>query len=487
VAQGFAELGVSAGDRVALWLPNSLAWLAAYFACARLGAIAVAVNTRFRSAEIADIVGRSGAKLLVLWPDFRHVDFLGILADVDAAALDRLVTVVAYGGVAPAVVAGKPAVAYGALTERPPYAADHGGRGVGSAIFTTSGTTKAPKFVLHNQASVVDHAHWVARSFGYAASDTILLQSLPLCGVFGFSQAMAALFAGVPIVMQPSFAAAEAVVLIDRYGVTALNGTDELFARVLAERPGERPFPTLRSCFYAAFNPTLDKIVPEAEARGLRLAGLFGASEVQALFARQNLEAPVEVRNRPGGFPVGPGYAVRVRDPESGRLLPPGESGELELSGPSRMAGYFGDELATAKAITEDGWVRSGDLGRLVGDGSFVFETRMGDVLRLSGYLVAPSEIEAYVQTHPGIEGCQAVGAVGESGLAVVAFVTLRPGAAFDETALKVHCAAGLARFKVPARIVALDAFPTTPGANGTKVQRVKLRDMAQQILSGAP
>ncbi|MBV8652078.1 MAG: AMP-binding protein, partial [Alphaproteobacteria bacterium] len=79
LARGLADLGIGPGDRVALWLPNAPAWLALYFACARLGAIAVAVNTRFRSAEIADIVSRSGAKILALWPGFRHIDFLGIL------------------------------------------------------------------------------------------------------------------------------------------------------------------------------------------------------------------------------------------------------------------------------------------------------------------------------------------------------------------------------------------------------------------------
>jgi acyl-CoA synthetase (AMP-forming)/AMP-acid ligase II len=144
----------------------------------------------------------------------------------------------------------------------------------------------------------------------------------------------------------------------------------------------------------------------------------------------------------------------------------------------------YGDAEATEKAMTADGWVRSGDLGHLLGDGSFVFETRMGDVLRLGGYLVAPSEIEAHIQCYPGIDGCQAVGAVGEDGPVVVAFVTLRPGVAFDEAALRQYCAKDLARFKTPARCVALEAFPTTPGANGAKVQRAKLREMAQRLLT---
>ena len=133
--------------------------------------------------------------------------------------------------------------------------------------------------------------------------------------------------------------------------------------------------------------------------------------------------------------------------------------------------------------MTADGYVRTGDLGALDGHGSFVFETRLGDVLRLGGYLVAPAEIEAHIQRFPGIGGCQVVGAVSEGRPTAVAYVTLAAGAVFDEAALRQHCAAGLARFKVPVRCMALDAFPTTTGANGTKVQRAKLREMAGHLV----
>ena len=105
--------------------------------------------------------------------------------------------------------------------------------------------------------------------------------------------------------------------------------------------------------------------------------------------------------------------------------------------------------------MTADGWVRSGDLGHLLGDGNFVFETRMGDVLRLGGYLVAPSEIRGtYSMLSRGSMDARQWGAVGEDGPVVVAFVTLRPGVAFGEAALRQHYAKDLARFKTPARCV---------------------------------
>jgi fatty-acyl-CoA synthase len=486
VAGGLAALGIGLGDRVALWLPNAPAWLALHFACARLGAIVVAVNTRFRSAELADIVARSGARILVLWPGFRQIDFIGLLEAVDREALDRLERIVVYGDNAgagapfpPRTILDKPVLSYAALRDRAPCHDDSGGGPVGVNIFTTSGTTKAPKFVLHDHYSVIGHAENVARGFGYVAPDSVMLQALPLCGVFGFCQAMASLAAGRPMVMQASFDAEAAARLIVEHKVTGFNGSDKMFARLLAATDAAVTFPSLRFCGYAAFNPTLDTIVAEADSRGLRLAGLYGASEVQALFALQDPGGSAADRARPGGMPIASGYRVRARDPESGAELPDGQSGELEFHGSSAMAGYFGDAEATARTITADGWVRSGDLGHRLADGSFVFETRMGDVLRLGGYLVAPSEIEAYLKRDATIEGCQVVGAADTGGLRPVAFVTLRLDAAFDEAALRQFCRDGLAGFKVPIRIFALDTFPTTTSANGTKVQRAKLREMA--------
>ena len=121
-AQGLADLGVTPGDRVALWLPNVPAYHILYFACARLGAIAVAVNTRYRAVEVADIVGRSGAKVLACAPGFRRIDFLSILADIDPAALDRLTALVVVGeepASAPAAIERLRRVPFDRLLSRP--------------------------------------------------------------------------------------------------------------------------------------------------------------------------------------------------------------------------------------------------------------------------------------------------------------------------------------------------------------------------------
>jgi fatty-acyl-CoA synthase len=489
VAGGLAALGLARGDRLALWLPNVPAWLALYLAAARLGVVVLAVNTRFRASELADLLGRSGAKALALWPDFKGIDFPAILGEVPGDALGALAHIIVYGeGKAPPPrIAGRSTVAYRALADHAPLDPAFPPEEP-SILFTTSGTTSAPKFVLHTQRSVVAHARAVARGFGYDAADAVLLQALPLCGVFGFSQATATLAAGRPMVLLPAFEPAAAARAVARHRATHLNGTDEMLARLIAAGDAERcALDSLRLCGYAAFaNAQGTQLVAEGDRRGIAFVGLYGMSEVQALYARQSEAAPPGRRALAGGHPVSPHARVRVRDPESGGMLAPGEAGELELAGPSRFAEYWGDAAATAKGITPDGFVRTGDLGYLSEDGGFVFLARMGDALRLGGFLVNPAEIESFIVAAPGISGCQVVGVPGAHGAQPVAFVTLQAGAALDESALRARCARAMAKYKVPARIYALDAFPVTTGPNGVKIQRGKLREMAEARLKDA-
>lgn len=483
VAQGLADLGVSRGDRVALWLPNVPAWLACFFACARLGAIIVAVNTRFRATEITGILGGSGARILVYWPGFRDIDFTSILQDVDAAAVDRLETLVVYGE-SPAArgqpsIHGKRTVSYRDLAERTPYAPDHASASDACVIFPTSGTTRAPKFVMHSQASITRHAADVARAFDFAMPEASTMLTLPLCGVFGFCTALATLAAGSPLVVLPTFEADDAARLIRAHAVTHVPAVGDIVAQLLATTPESRSFPSVRIVIGARTGQAA-----AAERRGLCLVGVYGSSELQAMLSRQDSAAPPAQRELGGGSMVAPEARVRARSHETGAPVPDGVHGELEFSAPSCMLGYFGDPQATARAFTADGYYRSGDLGYTVAGGGHVFLSRMDDALRLSGYLVNPGEIEAVVNEHPAVRVSQVVGIEDARGLRPVAFVVPASGAAFDEAAIIAYCARRIARYKVPARVFPVDAFPVTPSANGDKVQKAWLREMARVAMT---
>ena len=485
IAQGLRSLGVEPGQRVALWLPNVPAWLATFLACAQLRAIAVCVNTRFRSLELADILHRSRSRVLLFWPGFKGIDFAEILAACDPHALEHLDSLVVYGeseAMPPASLFGKKAIAYSVLCGGAALRESGAAPDAGCAIFTTSGTTRAPKFVLHDQRTVITHAFDVVKGFCIDAGSTLLLCP-PLCGVFGFCTAMAALAAGRPLIMAPAWDAEQAARDIVAHHVTHANGTDEAFAQLLAIEG--TAFSSTRFFGYAAFNPRLGDIVQRAEARGLRLVGLYGSSEIQALFSRQDERAPAAERMLAGGRPVSPEARARARDPESGQVLPHGTPGELEFLAPaSRMVGYHGDPEASQNAVADDGFFRSGDLGYTLADGRFVFLARIGDALRLGGFLVSPAEIEAAVQEVPGIDACQVVAVQRPSGVVPVAFVVLHDDANLDQAAVVAHVAGRLARYKVPARVFAVESFPVTPGANATKIQKGKLREMAMALLN---
>jgi fatty-acyl-CoA synthase len=182
---------------------------------------------------------------------------------------------------------------------------------------------------------------------------------------------------------------------------------------------------------------------------------------------------------------VSPSAEVRICDPDTGAELPPGVHGEIELKGPSLLREYYGNPEATREAF-HDGWFRTGDLGYLDGPRRFCYVTRIGDVLRLGGFLTSPQEIESVLEAHPAVQGAQVVGASFGRESAAVAFVIPAAPAAVDEHGLREWCRKRLAGYKVPRHFVAVAEFPTTASANGTKIQRAKLRAMAEAIAARA-
>ena len=478
VAQGLYELGVREGDRVAVWLPNVPAWHVCFFAVARLGGIVVSVNTRFRSTEIADIVGRSGAKVLIYWPGYRGIDFDGILRDAGVTALKELKAIVAYSEPDDPAInhdgLGHSLVAYRDLAQGTPYPHDHARPDLGCLIFTTSGTTKLPKFVLHHQASIASHAAEAARGFGYGDDGAVTLLTVPMCGTFGMSHALSPLAGARLLVMIPTFEVQAAAQAIHRYSVTHFPATGDIVAQLLALSSEPIPYPSVRMVTGARSGQSRP-----AEARGLKLVGLYGSSEMQAVLSRQPMHLPPEQREIGGGKLITAATQVRVRHTETGKILAHGEQGEIEFKGPSCMMAYYGNPEATAAAFTEDGFFKSGDLGYTVAEGDYVFLSRIGDVLRLSGFLVNPLEIEAVLDAHPAVSVSQVVGIDGPRGPIPVAFVLPKNGAGIDEAALIAHCKKRVANYKVPHHVLPIDAFPFTPSANGNKIQKARLREMA--------
>ena len=259
VATGLSELGIGAGDRVALWLPNVPAWMIGFIALARIGAIGVASNTRFRSREISDIWARVGVKAALLWPDYRHIDFPDILGEA-LPELPDLQSLIEYGedAGAPSTAlqkllsnAARPLkqVAWSDLERCAPMQSDAGTADTPCLTFNTSGTTSKPKLVLHTHGSVLRHAHNVARVFGFAEPGQVTMQLLPYCGTYGFSQAMGAMIARAPNAVHHTFDPAQAAGMMRRRKVTRAAMNLDLIRRIYEHETEKVPFPPMyRTC-----------------------------------------------------------------------------------------------------------------------------------------------------------------------------------------------------------------------------------------------
>ena len=247
----------------------------------------------------------------------------------------------------PATLAGLPVLPL--ETDAADAGPDQAIGGVPCLTFTTSGTTSGPKLVLHDQQTIAGHAADVARCIALDADDAALLGAVPLCGTFGNAAAMAAIAGGAHIVCLAQFDGAAAAALIRHHRITHLIGGDDMFGR-LAAASGGRPF-MVRFSGFAAFHSSAAVSIAAAEAVGLQPRGLYGSSEMQALFSI----ADGENRLCGGGAPVNQQVLLAVRDPETGTALPHGASGELWIDAPSRFVEYLDNPSATARAI-DGGW-----------------------------------------------------------------------------------------------------------------------------------
>jgi fatty-acyl-CoA synthase len=261
---------------------------------------------------------------------------------------------------------------------------------------------------------------------------------------------------------------------------------DDALGRLLDGVEGAPVLPDIHHVLFGAPNGSQEEYVRRADERGLRCVGTFGMTEIHCGFALQRIDGSLTERGAPGGYPINERSRVRARDPETGRLIEAGVVGDIEIYTPHMLLEYYGDQRASEAAFTQDGFLRTGDSGFVTAHGNYRFVARTDDALRLSGFLVSPAEIATFIESHPAIGACQVVGVMGPAGMKPIAFVKLRAGAVWDETALADYCRHHLASYKVPVRFAPVEEFPVTEGANGPKIQRVRLREMAQSLLDAS-
>ena len=489
VANGLSRLGLTTGDSIALWLPNRVEWFVTEFACAALGITVLGLNTRFKSHEVSHLFRTIDVAAVVLPDSFLGIDFVTTLSSAIADIREvnphyvapRLVVAGAVTASHRLIDPTAVAMSNLAAAESLQTFEDH--RLVLSNLFTTSGSTSAPKAAGHDQASIVRHALAGAQALGVRPGDRILA-ALPMCGVFGFSSVMALLAGGGAAVLMSSFGAAEAARLLKAANVTHVVGGDEMLGAAFGAVSDGEDLPSLRRGGIANFAGHAKDVVESADRRwGAKISGVYGSSELFALSAIWPAEADIDRRILGGGVTVDPGIDVRIVDLDTGEPVAAGESGELQFRGYNTITAYLNNPAATERSFTSDGWFRTGDLGYFDA-GGFVYQCRAREALRLRGFLVEPGEIEEYFSAQTDVEEVHVVGIDTDDGTKAVAFIQMRDGATFDEATLLTSAKRELANYKVPTRAIRVDEFPTTTGTNGTKVRFEELREVGRSLLA---
>lgn len=493
VAAHLRRAGVAEGDCVAVWLPNWSIAVAAQLGALSLGAHVVGLNTRYNSDEIAHVLEMVRPAALLVAHGFHRLDLLGKLhTSFDAVDVPPpAVIVVTAPGEQPAAEPsaydlGAGAVALAPCDDAPPLAA-YPVAGLATS-FTTSGSTGRSKVAAHSEAGIVQQSRAVAHHAGIGPGDTVL-GALPVSGVFGFTPTMAALLSGAATLLEPVFDARGVLDGMVACRVTHAAGADDLFGKLRAGWQDHRVDLGLRWIGIADFEGRSREIAAWARREfGTWVGGVYGSSETFALMSFWREGTPDELAHGGGGQLVSPDIEWRIVDSDTLTPVEADDEGELQLRGYNVVDAYLGDQSLSEGVFTHDGWFRTGDLARRVDDDSFSFVCRMGDVLRLHGFLVDPSEIEVRLHQHPAVALAKVVGVASETGAtSAVGFVTLRPGVPSPTgDDLRGWCAETLAKFKVPAAVHVLDEMPTTSGTNGVKVKAAALRELAAQRLHEA-
>lgn len=490
-AKALIAAGVAPGDHVSLWLGNRPEFVFLFFAVAKIGAVLVPINTRFRTRDMAYVVTQSDSTTLIAAAHSHGVDYLAMIAELlpGLAAADpralasdaapALRRVILLGDAAPgtlhwpALLAAGAEVSDAALAERA-AAVDPDAT---AYIMYTSGTTGFPKGVMqgHNVVrNILDNAN----RLGITPND-VIVDYLPLFHAFAVYKALLmAPATGARHVLLPVFDAGEALRLIEAERGTMINGFDTHYKDLL-EHPSrpQRDLSSLRTGVCAAGMRSSEPIARRAQALMRTMTG-YGMTEIGVGVTGSFLDTDEETRVTMSGWPL-PGYEIRIVDPGSGAPLPDGEVGEICVRGYQVMQGYYKKPEETARTVDAEGWLRTGDSGFLRADGCLRFLGRYKDLLKVGGENVDPTEVEGLLLDDPRVNHVAVVG-LADARLAEVpvAFVIPAPGAALSEDDVLALCRGRIASFKIPRRVFFVDAFPMTGSG---KIQKYLLREEAER------
>src|SRR5262245_3077113 len=467
LASGLHQIGITAGDVVAVHLPNIAEFLIAWFAINERGAIMQTIHMPYGMREVEHMLRHSGAKAVIALSDLKGRSPAGEIA---ALGLPR-VAVIAVGGPVPGTQN------YGDLsaTGAGQPVAPHASRATDPFLqLYTSGTTSAPKAVSVTYNHFLSNARMCAQEFGFRPDDRVLCLA-PYTHLYGLYALELGFSVGATACLVPMFTPPDFIAALVKMCPTVLIAGPAHVAACIQQRLFDGV--DLSAIRFAVLSGTTVPVplsqAFEAMLPNGRVQQAWGMTELQ-FGACSRITDSTDIRFGTIGRAT-PGTDLRVAGPD-GRILPPGETGELQVRGCSLFSGYVGNAAASAMSFTDDGWFRTGDLASMDADGNVKLNGRIKELINRGGVKFNPSELEAAIASHPAVAQV-AIAPVPDNilGERAACFVILHRDAKFDLETLKSFLAERkFAKFTWPEQLEVVDDMPMTPTRKIMKAELVR-------------
>jgi fatty-acyl-CoA synthase len=481
VARGLLARGAQVGDRLGIWSPNNAEWVVTQLATARIGVVLVTLNPAYRTHEVAYALRQSGCRFLVAASHFKTSDYRAMVEEVrgELPALEQVIWLDTEDWdalVAEGEAHGSPSTTVAAVEAglTPDDAIN---------IQFTSGTTGFPKGATLSHRNILNNGWFVGEGCRYTEVDRVCIP-VPLYHCFGMVMGVlgCVTHAAAMVLPAPAFDPAATLLAVEEERCTSLYGVPTMFIAELGDPSfADRDLSSLRTGIMAG-SPCPVEVMKRciADMHMDEVTICYGMTETSPVSTQTAADDDLDRRVGSVGR-VHPHVEIQVVDPATGATVERGATGELCTRGYSVMLGYWEDPERTAEAIDADGWMHTGDLAVMDDAGYVNIVGRSKDMVIRGGENIYPREVEEFLYTHPDIVDVQVIGVPDERyGEELMAWVTLRPGAALDIDGLREFCAGRIAHQKVPRYLHVVEEFPMTVTG---KVQKYLMRDEAIQLL----
>jgi fatty-acyl-CoA synthase len=475
-ARGLLALGVHKGDRVGLFSPNRYEWVVLQYAAASIGAILTNLNPAYKTAELEYALNQSTVSVLVTAARFRHNDFAAMAREVRprCPSLRELLVIEddwqRLYQLGEGVGGDELDARAGALHPDDPI-----------NIQYTSGTTGFPKGATLSHHNLLNNGFFVGETLRYTERDRVCIP-VPFYHCFGMviGNLACTTHGSCMVVPGEAFDAQLALDAVAAERCTSLYGVPTMFIAMLAALK-DQDVSSLRTGVMAG-SPCPVEVMKQVQSR-LHMEEVticYGMTETSPVSTQTAVDDPLDKRVGSVGR-VHPHTEIKIVDPETGAVVPRGQSGELCTRGYSVMLGYWDNPDATRKAIDASRWMHTGDLATMDESGYLNIVGRIKDMIIRGGENVYPREVEEFLYTHPSVSEVQVIGVPSEKyGEEVMAWVQLKPGATVGPLELEAFCKGRIASFKIPRYWKLVDGFPMTVTG---KIQKFKMREIAVEEL----